>query len=87
MRHVELEHVETRLLRHGLVIGDAVAIERRIARPAAQCIAEKLVLTEPCFPDVWQYMSTHPAEGDDPWYENTYVKDPAGNVMEFRVEV
>ena len=47
-----------------------------------QRIAEKLVLTEPCFPDVWQYMSTHPAEGDDPWYENTYVKDPAGNVME-----
>ena len=27
-------------------------------------------------------MSTHPAEGEDPWYENTYVMDPAGNVME-----
>ncbi len=45
-------------------------------------IAQKLVVTDSNFADVWQYLSTHPAEGEDPWYENTHVVDPAGNVMQ-----
>lgn len=44
-------------------------------------IGQQLVVHQPAFTQLWQYLSTHPAEGNDPWYENTYVTDPAGNVM------
>ena len=44
-------------------------------------IGQQLVARQPTFTQLWQYLSTHPAEGADPWYENTYVMDPNGNVM------
>lgn len=44
-------------------------------------IGQQLVVKQPTFTQLWQYLSTHPAEGNDPWYENTYVMDPNGNVM------
>lgn len=44
-------------------------------------IAEEIILADPLFTDLWQYLVMHPAEGDTPWYDNTVVKDPAGNVM------
>ena len=44
-------------------------------------IGQQLVARQPTFTQLWQYLSTHPPEGADPWYENTYVMDPAGNVM------
>lgn len=45
-------------------------------------IAEKIIAQQPSFTQLWQYLSEHPAESDEPWYENTYVRDPNGNVME-----
>ena len=44
-------------------------------------IAQEIVARQSSFPQVWQYLSTHPAEGTEPWYGNTYVKDPDGKVM------
>lgn len=44
-------------------------------------IAEDIILADPLFTDLWQYLLMHPAEGDAPWYDNTIVKDPAGNIM------
>ena len=41
-------------------------------------IAESIVAKLPSFTQLWQYLSTHP----DSWYEQTYVKDPNGKVME-----
>jgi len=44
-------------------------------------IAEEIILADPLFTDLWQYLLMHPAEGDTPWYDNTVAKDPAGNIM------
>jgi hypothetical protein len=47
-------------------------------------ITEELIVQEPTFNDLVEYLarSEHQADGDEPWYENTYVRDPAGKVME-----
>ncbi|MBS1690958.1 MAG: hypothetical protein JST91_01815 [Actinobacteria bacterium] len=44
-------------------------------------IAKQLITVQPCFTDLVSYLSGHPPEGSDPWYENTYVTDLEGNVM------
>ena len=45
-------------------------------------IAHELVMTEPSFTQLWQYLSTNPPEGKNPWYENTIVKTSDGTPME-----
>lgn len=35
----------------------------------------------PSFTQLWQYLSTHPAEGPNPWYDNTFVAGPDGKPM------
>ncbi len=45
-------------------------------------IAERLVSKQPSFTALWTYVSRHPPEGDDAWYENTYVTDDDGNPVE-----
>lgn len=44
-------------------------------------IAKQLITVQPSFTELVSYLSGHPPEGTDPWYENTYVTDLEGNVM------
>jgi hypothetical protein len=44
-------------------------------------IGQQLVVRQPAFTQLWQYLSTHPADGSNPWYQNTYAMDPTGAVM------
>lgn len=45
-------------------------------------IAEKLVPEQPSFTALYTYLSLHPPESDDAWYENTYVTDDVGTPVQ-----
>jgi hypothetical protein len=45
-------------------------------------IAEEIIMEDPYFDDFWPYIADHSASSPEPWYQNTYVKDPNGVAME-----
>jgi hypothetical protein len=45
-------------------------------------IAEQLIAGQPSFTELYTYLSLNPPEGEDPWYENTYVTDDHGNPVQ-----